>query len=249
VSQFKNVLFRFVMFGFSANVLLGYLESICDAGATGDIVPVEWAQLCGAVWRGLGPLLTHNFIVAAAFVPALRRVSSFRQQLGLFLDSMTLCCADSLWSLILVVARKIFVFVSSQEAPKEMTMTHLAHNCVSSIREGADIDLVHQVLESSPAIFDAFFSLPKCHFLVDDFSFTKDIDLKVLLAHVDECLWNSEKRTAECEREVEGVCVCLFESGFCGSQNLAALHVRVVAQENRLVRFADMILSRDASKV
>ncbi len=91
--------------------MVGFLEKICDAAATGEIEPEDWAQLCGAVWRFLAPLLLKSrFVVSTSLMPAVRRIAAFRQQMALFVDAMTLCCSDAAWTLIVVREKKGFLF-------------------------------------------------------------------------------------------------------------------------------------------
>jgi hypothetical protein len=97
-------------------------------------------------------------------------------------------------------------------------------------KQTKDVDVVRLILESNQNVFDAFFSMPKCHFLLDDLFWTKKVDLKNFISDPGLFVWKREKRSAEFEGEVE------------------ALHLAQTTHENRLFRLAEVIFSQNSAK-
>ncbi len=201
----------------AASKLLSMLETVILATAAGQVDMEQWAVLCGGIWRFLAGLLGELHVVASVLIPAVRRLAASRQQLSLFVDSMTLFSSDASWTLVL-----------------ERLLQQFGFMCFSQINQGADLDVVRMILESSKTVFNAFFSLPRCHFLMEDFLTLTDPDLREQLKHPVQ-LWSRKRCPTDGSAEA-------FE------REIETLHARLTAHEARMVRLAEMLFASDAAR-
>ena len=205
----------------AASSLLALLEQQVASAHDGTLALDEWAVRCSAVWRFLGPFLADsNYLVALLLVPAVRRMAESPGMLSLFVDSMTLFCGDATWTAML-----------------ERLMVQFSTNVFSNLHNAADLDVVTALLACSSQAFQAFFSLPRCHFLLDDLLSLKEPDARALFPRPTPLMFAKRadegphpKLDAEFRAQIE------------------AAHRRVVVFEERVFRLVDMMMERDTAR-
>ncbi len=79
-----------------------------------------------------------------------------------------------------------------------------------SLGGGEALDTARALLESSTPLLEAFFSLPRCHFVLDNLFTTKRPQLSVSLASVSVCFWKQKLLSPQMRAEIEGIVFCFL---------------------------------------